>query len=64
MIEGAKAKQSQVQAKGKAKVTAKVKAVAKPKANGKAVAKPKKDGDKGSFHAMCVCDIKWHVCIN
>ena len=52
-----------------------VKAVAKPKvdvSNGKSASslckKPAKadDGETGSFHAMCVCvcDIKWHVCIN
>ena len=98
MIEGAKAQQSQVQAKVKvkakvkaeakvkavAKPNASVKAVAKPKANMKAIAKPKvdvsngksasslykkpakdNDGDKGSFSChVCVCDIKWHVCIN
>ena len=47
MIEGAKAKQSQVHAKVKAKVNAKVKAVAKPKANVKAVAKPNVDVSNG-----------------
>ena len=47
MIEGAKAKQSQVQSKVKAKVNAKVKAVAKPKSNVKAVAKPKVDVSNG-----------------
>ena len=71
--------QANVKAKVKAKVKAeakpkaKVKAVAKPKVdanNGKSASplykKPAKanDGEKGSFHAMCLCDIKWHVCIN
>ena len=76
MIEGAKAKQSQVNAKVKAKVKAKVAPLAKPKAkakvdnsNGKSASSLHKkpasakrdaatttaDGEKGSFHTMCVC---------